>query len=261
MAEKISQLPAAAALTGAEQVPAVQGGATVQLPIGAIHTPDYISGLKMVWNSANSLSVTSGAAYISSLGRVVRLGAPANLAGLVLTASTWYHLYLYLNAGAPAVECVSTAPAAPYYGTAQNKTGDTSRRYIGSVMTDASGNILQFVHIGTSVYYPNGFSTAAPYRALSVGTATASTAVSLSGIIPATATAVLVRIALTNTNSGSSANIQQAVGSLVFTNANNSSLFNGAIPVTSQAIAYFFIGGSPTGGGMYVDVNGYTYER
>lgn len=191
MAEKISQLPAAAALTGAELVPMVQDGATVQAPIGAFHVPDYISGLKMVWNSANSLSVTSGAAYISSLGRVVRLGAAASLTGLTLTTSTWYHVYLYLNAGTPAIECVATSPAASYYGTARAKTGDTSRRYIGSVLTDASGNIYRFAVSGNKVFNTTTDS-AGPFAVLANGQSTSLATFSLAAVAPTTAASVLL---------------------------------------------------------------------
>ena len=103
--------------------------------------PGYIDGLQMQWVSATAVTVSSGRAYIPSLGYYLDAPNAIALTGLVLTASTWHHLYLYDNAGTPAVECVTTAPAAPYSGTARAKTGDTSRRYIGSVLTDASAAI------------------------------------------------------------------------------------------------------------------------
>jgi hypothetical protein len=268
MADKISQLPASAALDGSEPIPLVQGGATVQTPNGAVMPPDYISGLKMVWGSANSLSVTSGAAHIPSLGRVVRSGAALNLAGLVLTASTWYHLYLYLNAGAPAVECVTTAPAAPYYGTARAKTGDASRRYIGSVLTDASGNIYQFKQNGSriSLYWNNVGSL--PMRPLFVGSSTAGTNVSLSGSCPVTATHAQLRAQNPDTSIAarmSNKDFGGAVGDsgsgtyAILPVAPNSNAILDFPLAGDQSIVYWMTA-TPTAG-LTVDVFGYLYER
>lgn len=146
----------------------------------------YIDGLKMVWNSATSISVTSGAAFIPSLSKCLPSTTMLTLSGLVLTASTWYHLYLYLNAGAPAVECVATAPAAPYYGTARTKTGDTSRRYLGSVLADASGNIYNFTHRTSDgfVQYQTNIGTS-PFVVVN-GQATTPTNVSCAAMVPIT---------------------------------------------------------------------------
>lgn len=260
MAKKISQLPAAAALTGAEQVPAVQGGATVQLPIGAIHTPDYISGLKMVWNSANSLSVTSGAAYISSLGRVVRLGAAANLAGLVLAASTWYHLYLYLNAGAPAIECVPTAPAAAYYGTARTKTGDTSRRYIGSVVTDASGNLLKFSFFNNQVFYLEKLGVR---EVLVGGQATTATPFSVAPLVPVTASAVMLCANNADTSVLAvvdSADMNYSPGTARWMEVPTQDKFTFPIPVPSSQNLSYYYSATPTGA-LYVEVVSYFFDR
>lgn len=246
----------------------IVGGAAAELPAGdtlpldAVDWPQgYIDGLQMVWVSGTALTVKSGAAYIPGLSKVLRSTSDIAKTGLSLTASTWYHVYLYNNAGTPDVELVTTAPAAPYNGTARSKMGDTSRRYIGSALTDPSSNIYPVYFFESGVFYVNGFAGAAPYRVISSGTATTSTAVSLAGIIPVTADSALVRIALTNTNSGASAMLQQQVGSLYFNNANNASLLNGAVPIKNQSMAYIFPFEAPIGGGIYIDVWGYSYGR
>jgi hypothetical protein len=113
----------------------------------------YIDGLQMQWVSGTAVTVSSGTAYIPSLGNVLVANAAMALTGLSLTASTWYHLYLYSNAGTPAVECVTTAPSAPYNGTARTKTGDTSRRYIGSVYSSASSALSGFYASNDFVFY------------------------------------------------------------------------------------------------------------
>jgi hypothetical protein len=104
----------------------------------------YIDGLQMQWVSGTALTVSSGAAYIEGSAAVLNAPSAIPKTSLSLTASTWYHVYLYDNAGTPAVELVTTAPAAAYNGTARSKTGDTSRRYLGSVKTDSSGSIFNF---------------------------------------------------------------------------------------------------------------------
>lgn len=160
--------------------------------------PGYIDGLNLVWNSGTSISVTSGSAYIEGAAAVVNVPAALTLSGLSLTASTWYHVYLYLNAGVPAIECVTTAPATAYSGTARSKTGDTSRRYLGSVVTDASSAIYNAYFAGGDVLYrcPNGSGT--PFRVLN-GMATVSTPVSCAGVAPVSAYSILVKLANPNT--------------------------------------------------------------
>ncbi len=98
----------------------------------------HIDGLKMEWVSGTSLRVTSGSAYIESLGYAIELPAAITKSSLVLVASSWYHIYLFDNAGTPDIEIVTTAPAAPYNGSARSKTGDTGKRWLGRVRTDES---------------------------------------------------------------------------------------------------------------------------
>jgi hypothetical protein len=151
----------------------------------------YIDGLKMVWVSGTALTVTTGSAYIPSLGKVIRATSDIAKTGLTLTASTWYHVYLYDNAGTPDVEIVTAAPAAPYNGTARAKTGDTSRRYVGSVKTDASGNIFGFTHDATVglVHYRDLSTTG--FRIVAIGAATTDTTVSASSVVPITSRTML----------------------------------------------------------------------
>jgi hypothetical protein len=108
--------------------------------------PDYISGLKMVWVSGTAITLTSGAACRPSDSFLMQASTDIAKTGLSLTASTWYHIYLFLNAGVADIEIVTTVPASPYSGTARAKTGDTSRRYVGSVRTDAAGSIYRILH-------------------------------------------------------------------------------------------------------------------
>ncbi|HEL3849456.1 TPA: hypothetical protein UMZ03_000119 [Stenotrophomonas maltophilia] len=180
-------------------IPSYKDDAGLVTPMSGQPIPaGYIDGLKMEWVSGTQMRFTSGSAYIPSLGRALALAA-AITKSPSLAASTWYHAYLYSNGGTPDVEVTITAPDTPYSGTARAKTGDTSRRYIGSFKTDASSNIIQF-QVGTndSFEYRIPASTQ-PLRCLSNGVATTRTTVSLAAAVPVTATAV--SLILTNTMS------------------------------------------------------------
>lgn len=155
-------------------------------------SPGYIDGLQMQWVSGTSVTVSSGTAYIPSLGAYLQSSSPIALTGLTLTASTWYHLYLYSNAGTPAVEASTTAPATAYFGTARSKTGDTTRRYLGSVKTDSSSHVLSFYHEAStgSIHYRVDLNNAALFL-VNNGTATSDATISAAGAVPVTARTML----------------------------------------------------------------------
>lgn len=222
--------------------------------------PGYIDGLNLVWNSGTSISVTSGSAYIEGAAAVVNVPAELTLSGLSLTASTWYHVYLYLNAGVPAIECVTSAPATAYSGTARSKTGDTSRRYLGSVLTTSANTIANFVHSCGVINYLER-TDVAPFRALNAGVATAPTAVSLLACgVPVTARTAKLNI----TNLATDQTIRLSNSESSVTNMQGIRPLSG-FPVlfptnSSQQVTYFFAV-TPAAGGAYIDVIGYGLER
>ena len=227
---------------------------------------DYISGLKMVWNSATSISVTSGSAFVPSLGRLVQPAATLTLSSLSLSTSTWYHVYLYENAGTPAIECVSTAPAAAYYGTARTKTSDTSRRYIGSVRTDASGNIFNFYQIGNRIQYRFNYALAA--RILANGQATTQTTVDASSFVPTTSRALMAKFLNTDSaqvvklyayHDAASPSFIQIINVEVAPAGCTFTFVLDFVLSPTQTLQYAF-GSAPTGG-LSCDVASYTYER
>ena len=216
----------------------------------------YIDGLKMVWVSGTALTVTTGAAYIPSLGKVLRVTSDIPKTGLSLTASTWYHVYLYNNAGTPDIEIVTTAPAAAYNGTARSKTGDSSRRYVGSVKTDSGGGMLRFSHNGDRIFYMANPATA-PFRLLSAGTATTPTSIDLSVLLPTTSEFGMFK--LTNFASNVTVVVDTPESSSLFNTIANSGLFvDCAVP--SRSVSYYYPG-TPSGGGAYFDVRGYVFAR
>lgn len=227
---------------------------------------DYISGLKMVWNSATSLSVTTGAAYVPSLGRLCLVNSTLTLSSLSLSASTFYHLYLYENAGTPTLELVTTAPAAAYYGTARAKTGDTSRRYIGSVLTDASGNVINFVHgIARGDIRYRASTNGAPLQVLTNGNATTQTNISCASVTPITANVAILAIA-NPPGTAQTVFISASDGPALSTTSFESFLFpQGSDGCeqrldANQSFSYLY-GAAPSSTGFTVRVNGYFFER
>jgi len=233
----------------------------LQLPKG------YIDGLKMEWVSGTSLRVTSGAAYVPSLDRVLELPAAVTKAGLSLSANTWYHVYLFLTDEGADVEVVSTAPAsAAYSGTARSKSGDTSRRYIGSIRTNASSQIMRFNHSGEAVGWLESPADA-PLRILAGGTSATPTAFSTAGCSPVTASSLSCRIvSFIPAGPPYIAFILSPIdGSAVSTSNYTISVSNGyefylKLAIYNQSMQYV-ISSTPPSGGLFIDVLGYGYER
>lgn len=230
------------------------GGGSASLP------PGYIDGLRMVWVSGTALTVTSGSAYIEGSGAVLESPADIAKAGLSLTASTWYHVYLFDNAGTPDVEIVTAAPAAPYNGSARSKEDDPMRRYIGSVRASSSGDIYRFRQIGDAVKWLEDLASGAgEFRVLSNGKATASETVSCASVVPPTALAALVRMANTDASARWYFN---ATGVAVIYGQNGVSA--GQVQVADLALGdlhFDYYWNAPPVGGAYVDVMGYTLSR
>lgn len=263
MARKISELPAADTLDGSESLALVQAGATRRSAVGALLSPALIDGLQLQWLSGTALTVTTGLAMIPSLGRTVRVNAPLAKAGLALVASAWHHVYLWLNAAVPDIEIVTTAPDAPYFATARAKPGDTSRRYLGSVLTDAAGQLFNFLHSGHTMAY-QVIAQNAPFRVLSSGASTAKTEVSVAGAVPITA-----RVATLSCNATSDTSVRLgnandggvAVGEAIYAFKGGATVIV-PMPLTATGTFNYGYTAAPTnGGGLIVDVTGYQFER
>jgi hypothetical protein len=116
-------------------------------------------------------------------------------------ANTFYHLYAYQGpSGTIALEISTTAPAAPYLGTARCKTGDVSRRYLASGRTNASAKFRPAKHtrptdIGNRVMLDAATASGSlPTTLLSALTATTVQTIDLSSVVPVTATRAIVQV-------------------------------------------------------------------
>jgi hypothetical protein len=254
------QIPIKAIKTGSTATALAEFGVGDKIASDYLPTiAGYIDGLRMQWVSGTALTVTSGSAYIPGIPGILYASSNIAKTGLSLSASTWYHVYLYDNAGTPDIEIVTTAPAAPYIGTARSKTGDSSRRYVGSIITTPGGAVFAFRHSGLSVAYLTPTS-ATPFRVLSAGAATTETTVSAAPAVPLTSTVADVRIV----NNGSDVVVFGTPDDAV---ALATTQFLLRVPPgeayptlqldPTQQFTYLVAGS----GGVYVDVRGYTYER
>lgn len=96
---------------------------------------DFIEGLT-ISTGDTSITVSSGSAYVPSVGTVVAsTGATISSSR---ASNTSYHLYMTPTGS---ISRLSTAPVS-YHKTARIAGSQTNMRYIGSVRTDASGKYI-----------------------------------------------------------------------------------------------------------------------
>ena len=214
----------------------------------------FIEGLTPIWNSANSISVSSGAAYVISVGDNLQVPTTLTLSGLTLSGATWYHLYLYSNSGVGAIELVTTAPSATYQGTARSKSADTTRRYLGSFKTGAANTLLEF-YVGSDGFISYLTDTSAtPTRVISAGSSTVWAAVSCSAAVPVTSRSV--KLSSFTTASGSS-----TVGSKSGVQFQVVTLGVWTLSVMSLDASQNFYYINLSAGNFFSDVLGFTLER
>lgn len=259
---KISGLPAASAPARTDEFEANQSGTSRKLSgaqLAMLVPAGFRVGLGLERVSGTSLRLTTGAAEIQSLQRAIEVASAITKSGLSLTASTWHHVYLYLNAGVPDIEIVTTAPASAYSGTAASKTGDTSRRYVGSILTDGSGNIRDFEMDGDTIRWAANVTTA-PFRVLSAGAATTWTSVSLSGVLPVTARSVSAFIQVFGGTIGTDISSDSAGGRFFYT-INPGQFASGMFQFNTSAQAIYYKAPASGAGHLFIDVNGFTIAR
>jgi hypothetical protein len=212
-----------------------------------------IEGLRLTWNSATSVSVGTGSCYTAG-GDFINVTSALTASSLSLSNSTWYHLYLYLSSGSPALEVVTTAPAT-WKGMAYSKTGDTSRRYVGSIRTDGSGNVLQFQHDPVSNYCALMY--AVP-TILSNGKATSYTAVSATSYVPVTARFLMLVIVNSDASLNATLNTSDTSADVLTSFAATRQVL--MFPCNSSQELRYKYSSTPTNG-LFVTLLGFSFER
>lgn len=224
----------------------------------------YIDGLRMEWVSSTSLRVTGGAAYVPGLQGILGVESPITKSGLSLSANTWYHLYLYRNGGSADIEISTTEPAEPYSGAARTKSGDNTRRYIGSIRTGASGEVARFRHeLPGRILYNADINR---FRVLNGGTNVDPPAnISLTGAIPVTSRVVRVLVE----NSAASTVVfsnpdltTTAIGTAILFFLRSTGVGEAELPTSEgRQINYGYFTAPSAGTGASVWVVGYSFER
>lgn len=211
----------------------------------------YIEGLIPLWVTATEINITAGSAYIPSLGR--NISAPAvNLSGLVLSANTWYYLYLYDLAGVATYELVTTAPSAPYTGTARTKAGVNSRRFISALRTGSSA-LRPFLWAAD---YVNYLDAAASYLTLNASTQVGPITVSAAAAMPPTTRRALMQVYAAV---GNTFNLGLAFDTFLLSVKADTRVLAPVISLPDQAFVYGHVGAVT--GGTSLDVRGYGSER
>jgi hypothetical protein len=176
---------------------------------------------------------------------------------LALPASVWYYAYLYENSGAAAIELVTTAPAAPYMGSARTKAGDTTRRFIGAFRSSTNGGVLGFTAGNDGMINYRDNLIAAPYRVLSNGAATAPTIVVTSAIVPINVTKS-VRLSMNN-NGTPVANLAPGNFNVTMVGAEPGGKVSCDTTLDDSGNLWYFNSG--TGGSLSIDITGYGMDR
>lgn len=231
--------------------------------LGAALGNAYIEGLQIEWVSVSSIKIKTGAADVPDGSRRIRVTSDITVSSISLGNNTWGHAYLYNNAGVPTVEVVTTAPVK-YFGTAYQKTSDATRRYLGSIRTDGSGNIVNFLHDTRNNFMRyRGVIVNSPQRVLSNGTATSATDVDCSAVVPVTSKLALARASNSSATGiawfGSSESITPTAssGTMVLTTQRDTTM---ALELNAPRVFKYIYDVAPTNG-LYVEVYGYWFER
>jgi hypothetical protein len=223
--------------------------------------PNAISGLQLRWTATDGITVTDGMAVLPN-GKRLMVYAPIAKTALALSADTWYHVYLFDDGGTPDTEIVTTIPTAPYFGTARAKTGDTSRRYIGSVRTNASAEILNFYESNNFVFYRINFSAK---RVLSNGDQIAETTIDASAFVPVTSRMAMLRIfngattGLLATGTSDDSVTAPGVSGITLTGTGSTTVTPHSLDAEQKFTYWYNV--SPVGGFAFIDVFGYYLER
>lgn len=155
--------------------------------------------------SSDGVTVTLGPGLCGlSSGRRIFSDGSATASLSSPTPSSWYYAYAYESSpGVAGLELSTTAPSAPYpssSSTARTKSGDQTRRYVGSVYVQSNGLIRPFKHVyctdlGNKILFSASSSAGSvPLPALLNFVSSSATLIPLNPQIPSTSTHAVLDI-------------------------------------------------------------------
>ena len=239
---------------------------------------DYISGMLLGYSSTTAITVSAGNYYDNHTSTI--LSYSGGTISPTLAASKFYCVYCYNNSGTATIDVQQEdPPSTAYYGTARQRATGNQGRYLGSFLTNASSQIINFrsndagKNLVELTYIIDV--TSAPFRILSGGTASSFTQVSAASCIPryvATDALVIEYVTFTTTGGGG-VNANIGIDGTGITGGIDAYIsVTGMYPRTTQwtpieqstpsiyyRVASDGIGGS--GPAMYIDVCQYKFNR
>lgn len=239
-----------------------------------------IRDLPLTGQPGGIVSVGEGYCFLPSGRRIMTTGATATISGTQPVG--WLHAYGYeASNNTLGLELDSTAPSAAYRGTARTKTGDISRRYLGSGRIEAVGRLRAGRHVtvaamGNQIILDSSTPTlTTPPRALNLAivvlVAPTQQTIALANYVPLTASAVDLKIS--NMSNLTAYLGRPSMGTLSASNrfaevpANTTMmvrcLLDGDLSVTLLASATGLLGAVVTiaAGNVVVEVAGYVFDR
>lgn len=235
--------------------------------------PGHINGLDVEWVTGTQIRIKSGGCYIPATGTIVSKATDTtvNLSGL--SANTWYYLYAANLSGALAFDAPSTTTPVAYFGTAKQKSGDSSRRYIGEFKTaPAATTALKYRVVNDRVFWmPTGNNIyGTPYiTGINNTRSTTSTNYSVASAAPTGAKAVQLIIDnetnsvhyISDTSVSDSSTPYMFYSSYSAVTPTPQTAHSPWIPLDDSLQFRARSSGSATTGGVWVAVMGYERER
>lgn len=226
-------------------------------------------GLQLsVASDGKTVSASNGVAFLPG---GVRIYTETSLTVVVSgITSAWAHFYLGLVSGVATLEASATVPSAFYQNTARTKTGDASKRYIGSIYFPSSGVCAPFLHSnfgmqGNRVDFlmPNGIANTAA-AILNLGVSQTPVTVSCSTVCPPTTR--LMRVQVINTAGlpayigNSDIGTPSATSYLRMVLPNNSDQGDFTLDANQQ-LNYVYGAGITLGGSLAIRAVGFIFDR
>lgn len=219
----------------------------------------YIDGLDL-YVSSTGVTVYPGSAMLAT-GEFVEVVNSITKTLPAKTESTFYYVYLFLNAGVPDIEVSTTAPTK-YSGKASSKGSDLTRRFLGYYRVTSSNEVAECSCINGTTRYTGPVDANSILRIMANGVATSYTQIPIAGYMVAGIARSIIFDG-TNTASGATAAYSGMSGRTYSTFQSGNNKYEAEVffndPASPQL--WYKYSSSPGSTGFYVDIKGFRYDR